>query len=200
MKQTVVCVLVAALMLAFSGCVLFDRDASGGLAADENLPQEGENTPDTPEEGENTPTAPEEEKTESRRDNIPWEGDQLYAVAHLGYQEIQELDYFAGLYLDSADVPVHTVSDGDYYLIIPRYDGMTVALYKNDIETSQASLIYETPDAKPFIVQCNVSDVFADLTVRFTRDGETAEFSPFISLENGELDVGERGLELAGKA
>ena len=45
-------------------------------------------------------------------------------------------------------------------------------------------------------MQCNVSDIFADVTVRLEYNGETAEFSPFISLKDGTLMIGERGLDL----
>lgn len=132
----------------------------------------------------------------SKRDAIPFAQDQLYAVAHLGYQQIEDLDYYIQNYLDSHEVPVHFLSSGDYYLIIPRYDGMELSLYQNDFNTSQSSLFYQEPDCQPFILQCNVSDIFPDATIRLTYQGETAEFSPFISLKDGTLDVGEHGLDL----
>jgi hypothetical protein len=64
------------------------------------------------------------------------------------------------------------------------------------METMQSSLIYEEPDCQPFILQCNVSDIFADATICLTYQDQTAEFSPFISLKDGSLDVGAYGLNI----
>lgn len=127
---------------------------------------------------------------------IPFEDGQSYAVAHLGYQQMDDLDYYAQHYLDDAQPPIHYLSDGDYYLVIPRYDGTELSLYRNDMETSQSVLIYREHNCRPFIVQCNVSDIFPDATIRLTHEGETVEFSPFLSLKDGSLDIGEGGLDL----
>ena len=50
------------------------------------------------------------------------------------------------------------------------------------------------------ILQCNASDIFADATIRLTYEGETAEFSPFISLKDGSVDLGTQGLDLTKDA
>ena len=132
----------------------------------------------------------------SKRDQIPFADGQSYAVAHLGYQEIEDLDFYVQRYLDSADVPIHYLSSGDYYLVIPRYQGMELSIYVNNIETSDSSLFYQETDCHPFIIQCNVSDIFPDATIELTYKGETVSFSPFISLKDGSLDIGEHGLDL----
>ena len=132
----------------------------------------------------------------SKRGNIPFEEGQLYAAAYLGYQTTEGLDYYADRYLDSDALPVHYISSGDYYLVIPRYDGMALSLYVNDMETSLSTLCFQDPDCGPFLVQCNVSDIFTDITARLEYGEETAEFSPFISLKDGTLSLGEGGLDL----
>lgn len=137
-----------------------------------------------------------EQKPESKLDAIPFEDGQLYAAAYLGYQEIGDMDYYAQMYLDSPDLPVYHVSDGDYYLIIPRYAGMSMTLSALDIETSLPTVLAEVPDCGPFIVQCNISDVVEDALIRLERGGDSVEFSPFLSLENGAPVMGERGLDL----
>ena len=71
-----------------------------------------------------------------------------------------------------------------------------MSLYRNDIETLQPALIYEDPDCEPFILQCNASDIFADATIQLTYKNETVEFSPFISLKDGSVDIGPQGLDL----
>ena len=131
-----------------------------------------------------------------KRDAIPFEAGQLYAAAYLGYQTADGLDYYVERYLDSDKLPVHYVSDGDYYLVIPRYDGMSLSLYVNDIETSLGTLRFFDPNCGPFVVQCNASDIFTDVTMRLEYGGDAAEFSPFISLKDGEPMLGERGLDL----
>ena len=104
---------------------------------------------------------------------------------------------YAQRYLDGAELPVHYLSTGDYYLIIPRCPGTELSLYRNDLETAQSTLIFHDPDCGPFVLQCNASDIFADATIRLTCQDGTAEFSPFISLKDGSVQLGERGLDLA---
>lgn len=132
----------------------------------------------------------------SKRDSIPFTQEQLYAAAYLGYQQIDDLNYYVEQYLDSDQIPVHYLSDGDYYLVIPRYSGMKLALYHNDIKTLEPTLLYEDLDCQPFILQCNASDIFADATISLTYGEETAEFSPFISLKDGSVEIGDQGLDL----
>lgn len=136
----------------------------------------------------------------SQPEKIPFAQDQYYAAAHVGYQQIDDLDYYTERYLDSDQISIHYLSDGDYYLIIPRYSGMKLSLFRNDLESSEPILIYEDPDCEPFLLQCNVSDIFPDATVRLTYQDHTAEFSPFISLKDGSVDIGTQGLDLTKEA
>lgn len=136
----------------------------------------------------------------AKRDSIPFEDGQYYAAAYLGYQQIDDLDYYVARYLDDGSLPIHYLSAGDYYLIIPRYDHMELTLYRNDLESSQPVLLYQDPDCGPFLLQCNASDIFADATIRLTYEGETAEFSPFLSLKDGSVDIGTQGLDLTKDA
>ena len=73
---------------------------------------------------------------------------------------------------------------------------MSLSLYVNDFDTSFSTLRFRDQDCEPFVIQCNVSDIFADVTMRLEYNGETAEFSPFISLKDGALMIGKRGLDL----
>ena len=129
-------------------------------------------------------------------EDIPFEEGQLYAVAYLGYQEMGSLDYYVEEYLDNDQIPVHYLSPGDFYLVIPRYGEMELSLYQNDFTTSNSTLLYEDPSCRPFVLQCNVSDIFSDATIRLSYQGSTVEFSPFISLKDGFVEVGDAGLDL----
>lgn len=138
----------------------------------------------------------EEVKEESKLDSIPFEDGQYYAAAYLGYQEMDDISYYTEQYLDDDNVPVHYFSNGEYYLIIPRYSDMELTLLKNDMETMTSTEVYEESDCKPFIIQCNVSDIFPDATVRLTYEGNTVEFSPYLSLMDGSVQIGENGLDI----
>ncbi len=131
---------------------------------------------------------------------IPFESHHVYAVAYLGYDMngsgIPDYSHYAENYLESEKVESHHVTGGEYYLIIPRYDGMRMKLYKNSIDSDTPALIFEKDKAEPFIVCCNISDIFSDVTVEFTYKDETVSFSPYISLKDGSVMVGERGLDL----
>ena len=192
MKKLMIIAVMLCGLLVFGGC----STQSGNMT---DLASDG--TPDitspvTPDPAPDHTDAAPDSTPASKRDAIPFEGEQLYAVAYLGYQTADGLGYYAQRYLDSDKLPVHYVSDGDYYLVIPRYDGMSLSLYVNGFETSLGILRFQDPDCGPFVIQCNVSDIFADVTVRLEYNGETAEFSPFISLKDGSLMIGERGLDL----
>ena len=127
--------------------------------------------------------------------SIPFAEGQLYAVAWLGYGEPKDLPLFEEAY--ALDVPpVHYVSGGEYYLVIPRYEDMKLELLRNDLASSQKSLFYEEANCEAFVLCCNVSDIIPDVTVRLTRGEETVEFSPCISLKDGSVQVGDRGLLL----
>lgn len=130
------------------------------------------------------------------QESIPFSGDQLYAAAYLGFEEMEDLSYYTQNYLNGQDLPIHYFSPGEYYLIIPRYPDMALALYKNDIQTDQPALVYKDPACEPFLLQCNISDIFSDVTVELTYQGETVSFSPYLSLKDGSVQVGERGLNL----
>ncbi|MBQ9766075.1 MAG: hypothetical protein IJW18_07745 [Lachnospiraceae bacterium] len=138
-----------------------------------------------------------EATTTTNLEPIPYVDDlQLYAVAYVGYMEIEDLDFYKDKYIGDKEIPTHVFSDGEYYLIIPRYDDMHLSLYRNDMETMGKTLIYECEACGPFVIKCNISDIFPDVMVGLTYKGETVEFSPYISLKDGSVVVGDRGLNL----
>ena len=123
---------------------------------------------------------------------LPYEDGQLYAAAYLGYLEPKDLDFFRQTYFGGRELPVHHISDGDFYLIIPRDPNATVRLLRNDMLTQTSSIFYEQPDGSPFVIGCNISDIFPDVTVEITTsDGEKVEFSP-LHLARGRQCGGRR--------
>ena len=192
MKKLMIAAVMLSGLLVFSGCSTQSGNVTG-LTSD-RTPHITSPIPPDP-TSDSTDAAPDIVPV-SKRDIIPFEAGQLYAAAYLGYQAIEDWDYYAERYLDSDKLPVHYVSDGDYYLVIPRYDGMSLSLYVNDVDTGLGMLRFQDPDCGPFVIQCNASDIFTDVTVLLEYNGETAEFSPFISLKDGSVMIGERGLDL----
>ena len=180
MKKAVRSAAALGLLMLLSGC----RQAPG---ASFGTPEPGL---ETSEPGLETPAAG------SKTEAIPFAGDQLYAVAWVGYDDLTELPSYLDRYVGGGHVPTHYFSDGEYYLVIPRYSDMDLKLYKNDIEAETPALVFEESECGPFLIQCNISDIFSDVTVSFTRGEDTAEFSPYISLKDGSVEVGERGLRL----
>ena len=143
-----------------------------------------------------TQAAPSEEEPALPYENITFQEGQLYAAAYLGWEEMEGLSDYQTAYLKGESVPVHYISPGEFYLIIPRYPDMAVKLYQNDINGAAPVLLFEAENCVPFVVQCNISDIFSDLTVELSYGGEAVSFSPYISLKDGSAQVGERGLEL----
>ena len=50
------------------------------------------------------------------------------------------------------------------------------------------------------ITEFFASDIFADAVIRLTYQDESVEFSPFLSLKDGSVDIGARGLDLTKPA
>lgn len=148
-------------------------------------------TPTPAQEAAATPTP-----TPDPLSTLPYTDGQLYAAAYLGYQAPTDLDFFQQTYFGGRELPVHHISDGDFYLIIPRDPNATVRLYKNDMVTDSKTLFYEQTNGDAFVIGCNVSDIFPDVTVSITSGGETVDFSPYISLKDGSVQVGARGLNI----
>lgn len=66
---------------------------------------------------------------------------------------------------------------------------MIVRLYRNDMETLGKNVEHESDVCKPFIEQCNISDIFPDVTVKLTYQGEMVEFLLYISLRDGSVQI-----------
>lgn len=127
---------------------------------------------------------------------IPFEDGQYYAVAYLGYENMDALTAYSQEYLGGAEVPVLQISGGEYYLVIPRYEGMELEIYANELEPQQSTLFYESENATPFVLQCNISDIFPNSTIRFSYEGMNIEFSPYQSLMDGSLQIGTCGVDI----
>ena len=131
------------------------------------------------------------------KETIPFEEGQLYAVAYLGWDESAKntLAFYKDLYLEDEDIPVFYTSGNEAYLIIPRYNNTSVKLYQKDFDAPD-KLLYESYDCRPFVIRCNASDIFPDSKISLSCDKGSAEFSPCLSLADGRLIAGEKGLDI----
>lgn len=165
-----------------------------GCGGEEPKEAEQEEDPQKQEE----PAPKEEEPAPSKLENIEFADGQLYAVAFLGYGQRDEATFkeMQDAYLDEADLPIHYVSEGDIYLVIPRYEGMDLSISTIDVDTSEKTKIFEEKNAGPFLIQCNVSDIIQDAEITLSKDSESASFTPYQSLKDGTIQVGEKGLNL----
>ena len=110
MKKLMIVTVMLSGLLVFGGCSAQNGNITD-LASDSTPSITSPITPDpapnhTDPALDNTPAG--------KCDAIPFEAGQLYAVAYLGYQTADGLDYYAQRYLDSDKLPVHYVSDDDY--------------------------------------------------------------------------------------
>ncbi len=189
MKNSKLIGLGMAAILSFAICAGCAPDAVGNP----DIALESQHTASQLEQpNENQTPAPEKLEIE-----IPFAEGQQYAVAYLGFREINNWEYYQEQYhIELEDIPTYWVSDGDYYLVIPRYAGTAVTIERVDINTSARSLSHTIRNAGPFIVQCNISDIFADAVITLTYDDVSVEFSPFLSLKDGTMQIGEEGLDI----
>ena len=127
---------------------------------------------------------------------LPYTEGQLYAAAWLGWQDTGDLSRYADLCPGIEEAPVLHLSDGEYWLILPRYPGTALEVSQLDINTSEARLVYSDPDCEALILQCNISDIFPDAEIRLRCEEGEAEFSPYISLRDGSVVLGPEGLDL----
>lgn len=132
----------------------------------------------------------------SQAAELPYAEGQLYAAAWLGWQETGDLSRYAEFCPEIENVPVLHLSDGEYWLILPRYPHTRLEVSQLDINTSQARLVYSDPDCEALILQCNVSDIFPDALIQLHCEEGDAQLSPYISLRDGSVVLGPEGLDL----
>lgn len=182
------------LRLLTAAALLLGAALLTGCAA-ETIKKPASTTETEPNATETTPSLPAgtEQTTPSA---IPFADGQLYAVAYAGFDEPEALDTWIETYLNGERPETVEISDGEYYLVIPRNPGTMLRVLKEDFDTGEKSVAYEDPDGKPIILRCNASDIFFDADVELTDAAGTVSFTPYISPRDGAIEIGEHGLLL----
>lgn len=129
--------------------------------------------------------------------NINFRDTDMFALAYLGYRDSSSITYYEEKYLNTDNIDTIDISSEEHYLIIPREPNMKVEVYKESME-ADPELIKKFDVAKPFIVCCNISDIFPDCKIVITSsDGnKSIEFSPYISLKDGSVQIGDNGIDI----
>lgn len=128
------------------------------------------------------------ETEEEVAERFPYSAEQIYAFAYVGYgQEAESL-------ISGSDLPLYALDGEEYYLIVPRYEDMSLEIHENIMEDFSQQLVYQQENAGAFWVKGNQSDIFPNITVIFTTtEGRVTEFTPYISLKDGEVMANEEG-------
>jgi hypothetical protein len=89
-----------------------------------------------------------------------------------------------------------SVSEGtETFAIIPANTVASVSVYKLEYDeelnkTSNGDILYNSSNVKPFVVKCNLSDIYTDVNIVLTtKDGKVIEFSPQLSLKDGKVEI-----------
>jgi len=149
-----------------------------------------------------TPTQTKEEQAlEDLRDAIAADGS-ICGIAFLGWHESTQSMYgtlrengVMELFPFIETLPAErlvSAAGGEVYLIIPAEDGMEITIEEaflgdNYDGTLTFTHLYDSDDAQPLLVQCNESDIFANVAITLTDGEQTLSYSPFMSLMDGKL-------------
>lgn len=128
---------------------------------------------------------------------ISWNDREAAAVGFLGLHQKEDelrnsrlLEKYSLSY-GLSDIPTVSASGDEWYLVIPRWPDSKVEVdgleLDEDCQMKETSRLYES-DGKPFLLRCNISDIYGNTVIHITgSDGETLDYTPTMSLENGLL-------------
>ena len=135
-------------------------------------------------------SAPPQEETETP--GITWQPGDVCAVAALGYG--QDTDALAADWAHKSGITpaAQVLAPGDEnYVVIPRDTGCTVQVLACTMDAATGSVstgaVLYSGGGAAFVLRCNESDILQNVLVRVTANGETLEFSPYLSLADGSL-------------
>lgn len=128
---------------------------------------------------------------------IEWEGDNICAVAYLGYEFGDFIVQDKELYIP-LDVACTTVEAGgnELYLVIPKSEQVTGEVFSLEFIEESTSMepveqVHEITAGEPFIIRCNQSDIMPNVEIILTDGERSTTFSPYISLRDGSVELGD---------
>ncbi len=130
------------------------------------------------------------------------EENDLFGIAFLGYTAITDERTLSSNYLteDKIEKLETVIHEGDeVYLILPTSEDVKVEIYAFD-ELDEiggiGDILYTSDKGNPILLQCNVSDILANVIIRFERGEEVVGYSPRVSLKDGKIILVEGAYEL----
>jgi hypothetical protein len=78
-------------------------------------------------------------------------------------------------------------------LIVPKKSNSKVIVYEYQIdpdtyEEKKGNVLYEN-DGRPFLIKCNVSDIYSNVMIEIHEGKDVFEFQPYLSLMDSKLDI-----------
>lgn len=133
----------------------------------------------------------ENDSLEELREQMQKDNKQL-AVAFLGYgtayESIEKKAEYEAAYpfLQDIDKDHYVICGGDeIYVIVPVSNLSIHELFWGEgwEEGKEGACLYESQDGKPIILCCNVSDIYSNVRVSISEEGETFTWEPAVSLK-----------------
>ncbi len=128
---------------------------------------------------------------------IDWQDDNICAVAYLGYDYGDFVRQDPYMYMPQGTDYVTLDNSGlEMFLVIPRNADVTgevlwLELAAESAEMEVVEQMLAVTDGQPFFLRCNVSDIIPDIEITLTSGDKTTTFSPYISLKDGSVVLGD---------
>ncbi len=129
--------------------------------------------------------------------------DTVFYISFLGFffdEEIAKADEIVADTVSTEDLLYLANDGGEHYLIVPANPNTYVEVYTAALDEqgnlNKVDLIHVSDDMGPLHIKCNASDIVSNIILVFGEGEDQFEYSPFISLKDGSLVVGEHGEEV----
>jgi len=140
------------------------------------------------------------------RETLEQEG-AVCGVAFLGYLEgeytevlaewektgiIEKYPFLYDIYVEQMIL----TDGGEWFLLVPVADDVKVSVYESTIDDEDFLLkpgkeLYSSNSGTPILIRGNISDIYPSTIVILEKDNKKIEYSPYLSLKDGELAEGE---------
>jgi len=140
------------------------------------------------------------------RETLEQEG-AVCGVAFLGYLEgeytevlaewektgiIEKYPFLYDIYVEQMIL----TDGGEWFLLVPVADDVKVSVYESTIDYEDFLLkpgkeLYRSNSGTPILIRGNISDIYPSTIVILEKDNKKIEYSPYLSLKDGELAEGE---------
>ena len=119
-----------------------------------------------------------------------------------GYSEVRTEWEAIGLFetypllQDITEEQVILTSGGEWFLLVPVADDVKVSVYESTIDEEDFLLkpgkeLYSSNSGTPILIRGNISDIYPSTIVILEQGDVRVEYSPYLSLKDGELAEGE---------